>query len=139
MMRCIPSSMPSSRPSPSPRALGASGAISASSGAPAKMEMTARCLDWEQGQACGLQGCHPATSALPSSPAWALRNRILWDRRTGGRTHLLLSRAIGPALRGLALWLSLPLICVHRVAGEPYLALSRGSEWGAWHEPSLQI
>lgn len=32
---------------------------------------------------------------------------------------LLLLRASGPALGDLALSLSLPLICVHRVAGEP--------------------
>lgn len=74
MTRYIPSNTRSSRRLPSPKALGASGATSASSGAPGRTGKTARCLDWEQGRAHGLQGCHSATPGLPSSPAWALRN-----------------------------------------------------------------
>lgn len=119
MMRSTPSNTPSSRHSPSPKAPGASEATSASSGARGRTGKTARCPDWKQGRACGLQGCHPATPGLPSSPAWALRIPV--GQKGRWLIHLLLYlRASGPALRDLTLSLSLPLICVYRVAGEPH-------------------
>lgn len=68
-MRCIPSSTPSSRPLPSPEALGASGAISASSGAPVRMEMTASVPGLGAGPGTWTSGLPPYLSCPPFLPS----------------------------------------------------------------------